>query len=253
MFCVFPEKKNQKKKLKQALPQKRGVPCDQEPVPIQIITIKMSCLPSAHEFSDWDVCDHCWREPVKVTCCTHCDKEYEIDTIKLHYNQGKFDPFCSEECKLAEDFDKEHPTATCMTCSQHLTGDTVVYCKHEEDCETWYCAECHEKGTDDCPLRDEEDFDKEHDECEECHEENDSCYTHPHGCVRLCEGCHAESNQKCPKEKHGPDTDDHCEACWPEEEEEKDEVKSVGVLMGLMALQRAKDMMEAIKKSNGIL
>jgi hypothetical protein len=61
---------------------------------------------------------------------------------------------CHENEKEENWFDGKYPEANCHRCEKKVKGSTVVYCNHEEGCETWYCADCHADNTDDCPLRD---------------------------------------------------------------------------------------------------
>jgi hypothetical protein len=85
----------------------------------------MSVCSDSEECCEHDVCDLCADERVEETCCTHCDECYDPHCSKSQYARGKFDPFCSDECREAHDEEDEEDDDTsvmtnveCTQCEQ---------------------------------------------------------------------------------------------------------------------------------------
>ena len=114
------------------------------------------------------------------------------------------------KCEMFVEFDKHWSCqeCVCVCCDSCVEEGDVNNEELEEDC-GFICKECRPK------------YKKEKEEdntCEECGVEDDDVFVHPFGCVKLCNDC---GKDQCPLEKHGKNTEDHCEVCHPESESEE--------------------------------
>lgn len=69
----------------------------------------------------------------------------------------------------------------------------------------WVCPECDER-------------------CDGCEAATHELHAHPVGCVSLCQDCTDEYNEDgekhCPEHLHGKNSTDHCEGCYPIDDDE---------------------------------
>jgi len=109
--------------------------------------------------------------PVKSTCCTTCDKEYDPKCTESEYERGKFNPFCSdcwcdecsyqtEDCTCDKSSTHTDDPEVCAFCLAELTEDDErFYCDHREQ---WFCEGCN-KDKKPCDAK----------SCDACHPEDD--------------------------------------------------------------------------------
>jgi hypothetical protein len=129
---------------------------------------------------------------------------------------------CCYKCETFVEYNKywSCQDCECVCCDSCVEEGDVDNEELEEDC-GFYCEECREKF-----LKEKEEEkekkkveEKESDEeveeqeniCDKCGVEDDDVFVHPFGCVRLCSDC---GKGQCPLEKHGKNTEDHCEVCY---------------------------------------
>jgi hypothetical protein len=107
---------------------------------------------------DCEVCDCKVAAEDHVGCCRDgdCPKKIESMCRFCATWDDETEQWRCEDCGVEaeeEAFNSKYPNASCLRCSQTLTGATVVLCGGGGGaCETWYCADCHKDGTHDCEV-----------------------------------------------------------------------------------------------------
>jgi len=136
---------------------------------------------------------------LSLICCYRCDRVPNEKYGNYWNCSGGCECVCCDPCIRDGDVD-----------NKEIGDDSGFFC---EECQKKYLKEEEEEKEKKKVEEKESDEEVEEQEniCDACGVEDDYVFVHPFGCVRLCSDC---GKGQCPLEKHGKNTEDHCEVCY---------------------------------------